>query len=215
MPEIIPVKTEKSGELKQYKSGDFTPVKFGGTGVTIFQPTKPIQPPISGMVVGHKQNALQLLRCVYDGKVDPTFLDSRKRGFSVGSRWVNVVEDTEWVCVDAKSDGVGAIWIQSSGGGTGPTDDTFRYYASLVDFEYDYQNYTWDDVNSNFNNEVFQIDYYVGGASGTYRARMRITYNVENQPTRITMNYISPSRPTKTLDFTYDNDGYFDTMTRT
>ena len=46
-------------------------------------------------------------------------------------------------------------------------------------------------------------------------ARMMITYNSDNQPILVTMNYLSPVADDKTLTFTYDDDGYFDTMTRT
>lgn len=65
-----------------------------------------------------------------------------------------------------------------------------------------------DNVNNNYKNEVLQINYYIGMAT------MIITYNVENKPILITMNYISPVRPTKKLAFTYFNR-YFSKMTGT
>lgn len=214
MPEIIPVKTELAGELKQFRKGDFSPVKFGGTGTSLFNNNKPARN-YKGIIVGNATNPLQLLKCIYDGTRDPNYLDSHKRGYARGSRWINIDKNTEWLCVDAKSINDGAVWIQSGSGSGGTVDDTFRYYASLVDFVYDYQNYSWADINSNFKKEVFQIDYYYGGALGTHVARMNITYNSDNQPINITMNYLFPSRPDKTLNFAYDDDGYFDTMDRT
>ena len=214
MPEnkkIIPIKTELGGELKQFRKGDAVPVEYGGTGTTVFPPNTPARK-YNGMIVGNGTNPLQILKCEYEGKRDPNYLDGRKRGYSKGSRWINIEENSEWVCVDSKDTGDGAIWIQTGAGDT-PFGDTFRYYASLVDFVYDYQHYSWTEIN--YKKEVTQIDYFNGGSGGVHVATMSIDYNAENQPVKITMVYLSPSRPDKTLDYRYDDDGYFDTMTRT
>jgi len=213
MPEILPVKSQNAGQIRAFRNNDFIPVKHGGTGTTKFKSHTSVKN-AKGMVVGDGIKPLQLLKCIYDGKRDPTYLDGQGRGYSKGSRWINIDENSEWVCVDSKINRDGAIWIRTASG-AGDVDINIRYYGSLVDFPYDYQNYTWQDVNNNFKNEVIQIDYYNEGLTGTYVARMRLTYNTDNQPVKVTMKYISPARPDKSLNFSYANDGYFDTMDRT
>lgn len=47
-----------------------------------------------------------------DATVDPTTTDDTNAGYSVGSRWVNVTDDTAWICVDATASN--AVWKRIS-----------------------------------------------------------------------------------------------------
>jgi len=192
MTDRLPLKNQ-GGVPQVFTGKDTVPVKFGGTGSSDYRH--------KGFVLGNRTDKFVTVRCVFDAKIDPTPNNSRDGGYEVGSRWINVVNDTEWVCVDRTSKN--AVWIKTGqDGGV----DTFRYYASLVDFEYDYQDYSW---STDGDKNVVTIDYEFELSSV---AQMIITYNSDNQPTLITMDYATG--PDKTITLDYDDDGYLDTMTR-
>jgi hypothetical protein len=47
----------------------------------------------------------------------PAVTDDSGDGYSIGSRWLDITNDREWVCTDAS---VGAaVWIETTGGGGG------------------------------------------------------------------------------------------------
>jgi hypothetical protein len=53
----------------------------------------------------------------YDATAAPTTGDDSGDGYEVGSRWINVTSDKEYVCLDAT---VGAaVWTETTGGGGG------------------------------------------------------------------------------------------------
>lgn len=97
------------------------------------------------------------------------------------------------------------VFATSGGGGGSPTPALEgRHVASLIDFLYDHYDLTWDA-----NKNVTAITYKLGGPAGTTVSVITITYNASNQPTGITA-----SHTTDVITFTYDTDGYLDTMTR-
>src|SRR6056297_1051759 len=49
----------------------------------------------------------------FSATADPVVTDDTSEGYSVGSRWVNVTDDTAWTCVDATERA--AVWVQGSG----------------------------------------------------------------------------------------------------
>jgi hypothetical protein len=193
------------------KEGDTISVKHGGTGVSDFKH--------KGFLLANplkSRGTIESVKCVFDAIVDPVARNDRRDGFAVGSRWINVANETEWVCISITNniaDPNRAIWIQT--GVSGDFGDTYRYYASLVDFKYDFQDYTWlDDDGHGTNasgNRVIQIDYkYQGNPVGV----MQITYNADHQPINIEMDYTEVGKATNNIAMTYDTGGYLDTMQR-
>lgn len=89
-----------------------------------------------------------------------------------------------------------------SGGSTPSTDG--RHLASIIDFPYDHYDLTWDSLKN-----VTTIVYKLGGAGGSVVTIVTIAYNASNQPTTI-----SATHTPDIVTFTYDSDGYLDTMTR-
>ena len=51
---------------------------------------------------------------------DPTTGDDSGDGYAVGSRWINVTLDKEFVCLDATA--AAAVWTETTGGGSGGGD---------------------------------------------------------------------------------------------
>ena len=47
---------------------------------------------------------------------DPTTGDDSDDGYAIGSRWYNLTDDTEFVCLDASTGA--AVWVETTGGGT-------------------------------------------------------------------------------------------------
>ena len=47
--------------------------------------------------------------------VDPTVNDDTSAGYEVGSRWINLTTDTEFVCLDATAGA--AVWVATTGAG--------------------------------------------------------------------------------------------------
>jgi hypothetical protein len=56
------------------------------------------------------------LKVKLDATVDPTATDDNTQGYAIGSRWVNVTDDKEFVCLDATTNT--AVWTETTGGGT-------------------------------------------------------------------------------------------------
>lgn len=60
------------------------------------------------------------LKVNLNASTNPTITDDSGSGYVVGSRWIDITNDKEYVCVDAS---VGAaIWIETTGGGSGETN---------------------------------------------------------------------------------------------
>src|SRR5512138_808333 len=56
------------------------------------------------------------LRYNMSATTDPTTGDDDGDGYAIGSRWYNLTDDTEWVCLDASTGA--AVWVETTGGGT-------------------------------------------------------------------------------------------------
>ena len=84
-----------------------------------------------------------------------------------------------------------------------PTGDEFRYFASMINFEYDH----WE-VTRNSDQNIVTVEFDNGGAMV---AMATIAYNSEKQPTIINMTGAN----TGTLTFNYNSDGYLVSTTRT
>jgi hypothetical protein len=56
-----------------------------------------------------------------DATAAPAVTDDTTEGYAVGSRWVDVTADKEYVCLDATEDA--AVWTETTGGGSGGTVD--------------------------------------------------------------------------------------------
>jgi hypothetical protein len=213
MADKTPVKYQGQ-KLNKFSDQDTIPVKHGGTGVSDF--------PHKGFLLTDPRKSkdkIEVVKSVYDAVVDPTAREDGRDGFRVSSRWINVANETEWVCVSVTNNVATpnrAIWVQTGqGAGNPPNPDTIRYYASLVDFKYDFQDYTWLDDDGNgtnaSGNKVIQIDYqFEGNPVGV----MQITYNSDSQPINVKMNYSEVGKPTNNIAMTYDSNGYLDTMQR-
>lgn len=54
------------------------------------------------------------LRYNMSATTDPTTGDDDGDGYAIGSRWYNLTDDTEWVCLDASTGA--AVWVETTGG---------------------------------------------------------------------------------------------------
>jgi len=70
-----------------------------------------------------------------DATVAPTVNDDTGAGYTVGSRWVDVVGGKEYVCLDNSA--AAAVWTETTGGGGGGGGDStlvaFQNYSTWVD----------------------------------------------------------------------------------
>jgi len=64
-----------------------------------------------------------------DATLAPTATDDSGLGYAVGSRWVDVTNNKEYVCVDSTVSS--AIWVETTGSGSGgPHVDNFTWFES-------------------------------------------------------------------------------------
>lgn len=57
------------------------------------------------------------IKCNFVATEAPTANDDVGDGYVVGSRWIDTVDDTEYVCADASA--AAAVWVETTGGGGG------------------------------------------------------------------------------------------------
>ena len=69
----------------------------------------------SELTVNVPINSSNLKKNNWGASIAPTVNDDIDLGYSVGSRWLNISTDNEWVCTD-NTDGA-AVWVETSGGG--------------------------------------------------------------------------------------------------
>jgi hypothetical protein len=62
----------------------------------------------------------QVAACAWSKTTDPTVNDDGTAGFSIGSRWINVTLDKEFVCLDASTGA--AVWTQTTASGSTDAD---------------------------------------------------------------------------------------------
>ena len=108
----------------------------------------------------------------YDATAAPGVTNDVDEGYTAGSKWIDVTNDKEYVCLD-NSDGA-AVWTETtqSGGGGGTTFDT-DFYGTMSGVT-QLTNSTWGkiafdtatrDANTEFNAGT---DEWVAPADGTY-----------------------------------------------
>lgn len=74
------------------------------------------------------QAGRQVPKADYTATSAPTVDDDVDLGYVVGSRWVDITADKEYVCLD-NTDGA-AVWTETTGGGTGITEGDFNVVVS-------------------------------------------------------------------------------------
>lgn len=64
-----------------------------------------------------------------DGTIAPTATDDSSLGYNVSSRWIDITNDKEYVCVDSTASA--AVWIETTGAGSGSIHtDCYTWYDS-------------------------------------------------------------------------------------
>jgi len=212
MADKIPIKGEDR-QLKKFSKGDTVPVKHGGTGRPDFNNntiTNNYLP--KGYVVANGQKPLQLIKCEYDKDTDPTPTDDIREKYSVGSRWINIKDKREWLCI--RNNYRDALWISCCFEDP-EFGDTFRYYMSLVDFKYDHQKIIWERRPCEDFSDPVQVIYRFGGnpaSEGDIVGVLDLTYNENYQIVLTKMTYEDSS--VKLLSFSYNEDDYITETTR-
>jgi hypothetical protein len=75
-----------------------------------------------GVMVKTGAGTYTLIKNKWDGTAAPTVNDDTDGGYSVGSRWLDLTNSEEYVCMDA-TDGA-AVWTETTGAGSVPGDPT-------------------------------------------------------------------------------------------
>lgn len=80
---------------------------------------------VAGFLISDGSGDLTIAKSEFNKAVDPTVNDDGSTGgYSIGSRWLNTTNDTEWVCLN--NDTAAAVWRNTAGDVIGP--------ASSIDY---------------------------------------------------------------------------------
>lgn len=91
----------------RYDASTTLEIKRGGTGSTS----------LDGIVIGNGTSALTAKKSEFNATTNPGSSNDLNDGYSIGSRWININSDNEYVCLDAS---VGsAVWKLCTGGSGG------------------------------------------------------------------------------------------------
>lgn len=126
-------------------------------------------------------NYVENLKVKLDGIQAPTVNNDTDEGYAVGSRWFDVTNDKEYVCLD-NTDGA-AVWTETTAAGGG--------YTNLTSFV---EQTAWRLFYANADGDVIEIAL---GADGTYLG--------SNGPAAAP-TFGTPSGAGDMLKVTYDND---------
>jgi hypothetical protein len=98
----------KASSIHMHSANDITSgvlsVIRGGTGSNTFTQ--------NSLLIGNGINGIVSMKCKWDGTLAPTANNDLSEGYIVGSRWLDILNDKEYVCVDNTN--TLAIWIETT-----------------------------------------------------------------------------------------------------
>ena len=91
--------TNSNGLIREFASGDYIDVKYGGTGKTSL--------PKDSIIIGNTDK-VKTIKFNFDATNPPSASDDVTAQYEVGSKWYDIVNHVEYTCLDNTENN--AIW---------------------------------------------------------------------------------------------------------
>jgi hypothetical protein len=117
------------------------PINRGGTGTTSLT--------TDGILIGNGTSAITSIKSKWNGTIAPTVNNDTTEGYIVGSRWIDTINDKEYVCFDPTTSA--AVWNETTISGNGhiayvvettQTSATTTTYETFCYFIWNNSNYS-------------------------------------------------------------------------
>jgi hypothetical protein len=146
-------------QFKKLVGGQGIDLVSGPENVAISVNTTNLYENLDGFVYSSPGSGLDALKTRLDATVDPTPTDDGASGYAIGSRWLNIVSDREFVCT---SSSIGnAKWIATTSSFVASTDPQIHWDAIVVGSSGNYGEvdgaYTFETLQEAVTNNKYSI----------------------------------------------------------